>query len=113
MLELTGAVYSIVGSMPTHSSTPKVMEHLTSILCSVIEEMESHDVQLLDLVVGALCQNEKKDNPNGYNTMKTVIASCENHFQPFLGRELEKVQSLIVPRSLIFPHSCMKIVSLC
>lgn len=47
--------------------------------------------QLLDLVVGALCQNEKRDNANGYNTMKTVIASCENHFQPFLGRELEKV----------------------
>ena len=91
MLELTKAAYSIVGNMPNHSSASKVAEHLTSILCSVIEETEYHEIQLLDLVVGALCQHEKKENPNGYSMMKTVIASCENHFQYFLERQLHQV----------------------
>ncbi|EKX46703.1 hypothetical protein GUITHDRAFT_107481 [Guillardia theta CCMP2712] len=64
MLELTKAAYTLVGNMPNHSSASKVTEHLTSILCSVIEETEYHEIQLLDLVVGALCQHEKKENPN-------------------------------------------------
>jgi hypothetical protein len=37
---------------------------------SVIEEMESYDMDLFDLVVGALCKNEKKENPAGWNMMK-------------------------------------------
>jgi hypothetical protein len=38
--------------------------------CSVIEEIELYDMDLFDLVVGALCKNEKKENPAGYNMMK-------------------------------------------
>eukprot|EP00960_Hanusia_phi_P067794 766704-Hanusia_phi.AAC.2 len=90
MLELTKAAYNIVGNMPNHSSASKVTEHLTSILCSVIEETEYHEIQLLDIVVGALCQHEKKENPNGYNMMKTVIASLRaNYCQIKAGFQIE------------------------
>jgi hypothetical protein len=40
---------------------------------SVIEEIELYDMDLFDLVVGALCKNEKKENPAGYNMMKVLI----------------------------------------
>ncbi len=39
-------------------------------ICSVIEEIELYDMDLFDLVVGALCKNEKKENPAGFNMMK-------------------------------------------
>eukprot|EP00960_Hanusia_phi_P032539 749908-Hanusia_phi.AAC.6 len=69
--------------MLNHSSASNVTEHLTSISCNVIEETEYNEIQLLDLGLGALCQHEKKENPNGYNMMKAAIASCENLFQCF------------------------------
>jgi hypothetical protein len=38
----------------------------------VIEEIELYDMDLFDLVVGALCKNEKKENPAGFNMMKVM-----------------------------------------
>jgi hypothetical protein len=38
----------------------------------VIEEIELYDMDLFDLVVGALCKNEKKENPAGFSMMKVV-----------------------------------------
>jgi hypothetical protein len=48
-------------------------------------------VELLDLMVCALCQEEKRKNPNGYAMMRKVIASCPTNFQPFLERQLHQV----------------------
>ncbi|KAJ1482123.1 armadillo-type protein [Baffinella frigidus] len=93
MLELTNASYAVVGNMPQHESTQKIADHLTSILCAVLEETESHDIEIFDKVVGALCQEEKRTNPAGHAMMKQVIASCENKFQPYVERQLHQVKA--------------------
>jgi len=95
---LVQAAYDIAGDITAHQATSKVTDHLTSIICSVIEDMAllggGLQVDLLDLMVCALCQDEKKKNHGGYTMMRKVIASCHNNFQPFLERQLHQVTLL-------------------
>mmetsp|Transcript_29116 Transcript_29116/g.76383 ORF Transcript_29116/g.76383 Transcript_29116/m.76383 type:complete len:1523 (-) Transcript_29116:320-4888(-) len=93
LIELARTAYDIAGSMASHTSTHKVTDHLSSILCCVIEEIESYNMDIFDLVVGALCASEKKENPGGFSMMKAVIASCENNFQPFVERRIHQVKA--------------------
>jgi len=93
LLLLANSFYSIVGGMTNHSSSAKIAEHMQSILCNVMEEMESYTVELFDVVVVALCQGHKKDNPKGCDMMKAVIAGCPNNLQPFVERELHQVKA--------------------
>jgi hypothetical protein len=92
---LVQAAYDVAGDIATHHATSKVMDHLISIICSVVEDMallsKGIQVELLDLMVCALCQEEKRKNPNGYAMMRKVIASCPTNFQPFLERQLHQV----------------------
>ena len=92
---LVQAAYEIAGDISLHHATAKVMDHLTSIICSVLEDMAlmgtGIQVEVLDVIVCALCQDEKRKNPNGYSMMKKVISSCPNNFQPFLERQLHQV----------------------
>lgn len=96
---LVQAAYDIAGDIALHHATSKVTDHLTSIICSVIEDMallgNGIQVELLDLMVCALCQEEKKKNQNGYFLMRKVISSCPNNFQPFLERQLHQVTALL------------------
>jgi hypothetical protein len=46
--------------MPQHEAAPRIADHLTSILCAVFEETESHELEIFDTVVGALCQVRRK-----------------------------------------------------
>ena len=89
---LVQAAYDIAGDMAAHNATSKVTDHLNSIVCSVVEDMallaNGIQVELLDLMVCALCQDEKRKNQNGFAMMRKVIASCPNNFQPFLERQL-------------------------
>ena len=95
LMILVQAAYDIAGDIALHHSTSKVTDHLTSIVCSVIEDMAlmANGIQdeLLDLMVCALCQDEKRQNPNGFAMMRKVIASCPNNFQPYLERQLHQV----------------------
>ena len=95
LMILVQAAYDIAGDIALHHSTSKVTDHLTSIVCSVIEDMalmaNGIQVELLDLMVCALCQDEKRQNPNGFAMMRKVIASCPNNFQPYLERQLHQV----------------------
>ena len=52
----------------------------------MIEEIELYDMDLFDLVVGALCKNEKKENPAGFNMMKVsqFILAFDSSFFQFL-----------------------------
>lgn len=97
---LVQAAYDIAGDIAAHNATSKVTDHLTSIVCSVVEDMallaNGIQVELLDLMVCALCQDEKRKNQNGFAMMRKVIASCPNNFQPFLERQLHQV----------FPQRC-------
>jgi hypothetical protein len=92
---LVQAAYDIAGDIAMHHATSKVTDHLTTIICSVIEDMalvaNGIQVELLDLMVCALCQDEKRKNQNGYALMRKVISSCPNNFQPFLERQLHQV----------------------
>jgi hypothetical protein len=65
-----------------------VTENLTSVLCSVLEETENYSLEIFDVVVGALSQQQKKENPAGCDMMKVVIANCPNHLQPFIERQV-------------------------
>ena len=100
---LVEPAYDIAGDIALRPATSKVMDHLISIICSVIEDMallsKGIPVELLDLTVCALCQEEKKQNPNGYAMMRKVIGACPSNFQPFLERQLHQV-SVLSPLSL-------------
>jgi hypothetical protein len=61
---------------------------MSTILCSVLEETENYTLELFDVVVGALSQQQKKENPAGCDMMKVVISSCKNNFQPFVERQV-------------------------
>jgi hypothetical protein len=95
LMILVQAAYDIAGDIALHHSTSKVTDHLTSIVCSVIEDMalmaNGIQVELLDLMVCALCQDEKRKNQNGFAMMRKVIASCPINFQPYLERQLHQV----------------------
>ena len=97
---LVQAAYDIAGDIAMHHATSKVTDHLTTIICSVIEDMalvaNGIQVELLDLMVCALCQDEKRKNQNGYALMRKVISSCPNNFQPFLERQLHQVVAHLV-----------------
>lgn len=93
LLLLASSFYSIVGGMINHNGSSKIAEHMQSILCNVMEEMESYTVEIFDVVVLALTQSFKKDNPKGCDMMKAVIAGCPNNLQPFVERELHQVKA--------------------
>ena len=68
---LVQAAYDIAGDITMHSATSKITEHLASIICSVVEDMAlmgtGIQVELLDLMVCALCQEEKQKNKGEIN----------------------------------------------